>query len=208
MRLFWLIFLPAAAYQLMAIFAEIRHAWLRHRLRKQSKPFRPGISVLKPLRGSDRGMYRAFVSQVRQNYPVFEVLFGVSSMDDPAALEVKRLQRAFPKAPIHLIAGCSEAANPKVGVLENLSRYAKYPILLVNDGDIKVGPDYLESVVSPLADPRIGIVTCPYRPHPQSAATAWEAIGIATDFIPSTLAAPFAGVREFGLGSTLVFRAI
>jgi ceramide glucosyltransferase len=206
-RLFWLIFLPAAAYQLVAIFAEIRHAWLRYRLRKQPKTFRPGISVLKPLRGADLGMYRAFVSQVRQNYPVFEILFGVSSIDDPAVPEVRRLQRAFPKVPIRLIAGCSEAANRKVAVLENLSPYAKYPILLVNDGDIRVEPDYLESVVSPLADPRIGIVTCPYRPYPQSAATTWEAIGIATDFIPSTLTAPLAGVREFGLGSTLVFRA-
>ncbi|HEX4230774.1 MAG TPA: bacteriohopanetetrol glucosamine biosynthesis glycosyltransferase HpnI [Bryobacteraceae bacterium] len=206
MRLFWLIFLPAAAYQLVAIFAEIRHIWLRYRLRRQPKTFRPGISVLKPLRGSDPGMYSAFVSQVRQKYPAFEVLFGVSSIDDPAALEVRRLQQAFPKASIRLIAGCSDAANRKVGVLENLSRYAKYPILLVNDGDIKVEPDYLESVVSPLADPRIGIVTCPYRPYPQSAATTWEALGIATDFIPSTLTAPLAGVREFGLGSTLVFR--
>lgn len=191
----------------MAIFAELRHAWLRHELKKRSKTFRPGISVLKPLRGSDPGMYSAFVSHVRQNYPAFEILFGVSSMDDPAVAEVRRLQRAFPKASIQLIVGCSEAANRKVAVLENLLRFASYPILLVNDGDIKVVPDYLESVVCPLADPSVGIVTCPYRPHPQSAATMWEAIGIATDFIPSTLTAPLVGVREFGLGSTLLFRA-
>lgn len=207
MRLFWVIFLPAAAYQLAAILAQLRHAWLRMRLRKQSTKFRPGISILKPLRGPDEGMYEAFVSQIQQNYPEFEVLFGVCEMDDPATSEVRRLQRAFPKAPIRLIAGCTQAANRKVGVLENLSRYAKYPILLVNDADIKVEADYLASVVGPLADPNIGLVTCPYRPHPHSAATTWEAIGIATDFIPSTLIAPLVGVREFGLGSTLVFRA-
>jgi ceramide glucosyltransferase len=38
-------------------------------------------------------------------------------------------------------------------------------------------------------------------------ATAWEAFGIAIDFMPSTLVAPLVGVTEFGLGSTLCFRA-
>lgn len=207
MRLFWLIFLPAAAYQSLAIFAEVRHSWLRSRLNRSPKTFHPGISVLKPLRGRDKGMYDALVSQIEQKYPVFEVLFGVSSLDDPAAAEVRRLQQAFPQAPIRLISGSSDAANRKVGVLENLSQYAIHSIWLVNDSDIKVRPDYLESVVAPLAKERIGVVTCPYRPAPQSRATTWEAIGVATDFIPSTLTAPLVGVREFGLGSTLVFRA-
>jgi ceramide glucosyltransferase len=206
-RLFWLIFLPAAAYQLLAVLAELRHAWLRFRQQPPSKTLRPGISILKPLRGLDPAMYAAFVSHVEQDYPVFEILFGVSSIDDPAVSEVRRLQRAFPQAPIRLIEGSSEAPNQKVGVLENLAHYAKYPIWVVNDSDIKVGPDYLERVVTPLSDSCIGLVTCPYRPKAYSLATAWEALGVATDFIPSTLTAPLIGVREFGLGSTLAFRA-
>ncbi|MGC2659642.1 MAG: bacteriohopanetetrol glucosamine biosynthesis glycosyltransferase HpnI [Bryobacteraceae bacterium] len=206
MRLFWLIFVPAAAYQVLAIIAELRHAALRIRETRRTRTFRPGVSVLKPLRGSDPTMYEAFVSQARQNYPEFEILFGVGSMEDSAVAVVRRLQVAFPDADIRLIAGSSDAANRKVGVLDNLARHAKHSIWVVNDSDIEVGPDYLESVVAPLADPAIGVVTCPYRPDPQSAATTWEAVGVATDFIPSTLTAPLAGVREFGLGSTLAFR--
>ncbi len=50
-------------------------------------------------------------------------------------------------------------------------------------------------------------MTCPYRARAHTLAAAWESLGIAVDFMPSALVAPLVGVREFGLGSTLAFRA-
>jgi ceramide glucosyltransferase len=97
-------------------------------------------------------------------------------------------------------------ANQKVAKLEELARKARYDVLLVNDGDIRVEPEYLRNVIAPLADPEVGMVTCLYRATAQSWAGRLEALGIATDFAPSVLVAPLMGVREFGLGSTLVFR--
>ncbi len=88
-----------------------------------------------------------------------------------------------------------------------LARHARHPIWVINDSDIKVDPDYLSRVVAPLADESIGIVTCPYRVKPHNLPAAWEALGIATDFMPSALVAQLLGVREFGFGSTLAFRA-
>jgi ceramide glucosyltransferase len=88
-----------------------------------------------------------------------------------------------------------------------LGDHAKHHTWVVNDSDIRVDPGYLRRVTAPLADPRIGLVTCPYRARPHCFPAAWEAFGIAVDFIPSTLVAPLVGVREFGLGSTLAFRA-
>lgn len=204
MRWLWLFFLPAAAYQFLAIAACVRHL-----LRRSAVPaaFQPGVSVLKPLRGLDPNTYEAFVSQIRQNYPNFEVLFGARDQDDPAAAAVERLQREFPDAPVRFIAGADDAPNGKVGVLMELARHAVHPVWIVNDSDIKVGPGYLAEVVAPLANPSIGVVTCPYRAKGHTAAAQWEAIGIATDFMPSTLVAQLLGVREFGLGSTLAFRA-
>ena len=61
-------------------------------------------------------------------------------------------------------------------------------------------------MTAPLEDSGIGIVTCLYRASASSLPGIWEALGIATDFAPSTLVAPLVGVKEFGLGSTLVFR--
>jgi ceramide glucosyltransferase len=163
--------------------------------------------VLKPLRGLDPNTYEAFVSQVRQEYPEFEILFGVRENSDPAAAEVRRLQSQFPHSAIRLIGGVVDTPNQKAGVLMELARHAQYPVWVVNDSDIKVTPSYLQEVVAPLVDSSVGVVTCLYRAQAHTVAAGWEALGIATDFMPSTLVAQLVGVREFGLGSTLAFRA-
>jgi ceramide glucosyltransferase len=206
-HLFWLIFLPAAAYQLLATVAALRHVARRRRVQSLAADMQPGVSVLKPLRGIDPDTYRAFASQVQQNYRDFEILFGATDENDAAAVEVRRLQQQFPEAPVRLIIGGESTPNGKVGVLMNLARHARHGIWVVNDSDIKVTPDYLSRVVAPLADPHVGLVTCPYRAVAHTPAAAWESLGIAVDFMPSTLVAQLVGVREFGLGSTLVFRA-
>ncbi len=206
MHLFWLVFFPAAAYQVLAIVAALTHL-IKRRFRTAESYFRPGVSVLKPLHGIDPNTFAAFISQLSQNYPEFEVLFGANEENDAAALEVRRLQREFPDAPARLIIGGEATPNRKVGVLMNLARHARYSVWVINDSDIKVTPEYLNTVVAPLADQSIGVVTCPYRVRAHNVPAAWEALGIATDFMPSTFVAQMLGVREFGLGSTLAFRA-
>jgi ceramide glucosyltransferase len=201
-----LLLLPAAAYQTLAIVAGIRHLRLRNQKQDRS-PATVGVSVLKPLRGLDPNTHEAFISQVEQDHPCFELLFGVSSADDPAAEAVRELQRSYPGRSIQLVITPPGAANGKVGVLTALAERARFPYLVVNDSDIKVCPDYLKSVTAPLSDGTIGLVTCPYRALGHNVPATWEALGVAVDFMPSTLVAPLVGVREFGLGSTLAFRA-
>ena len=87
-------------------------------------------------------------------------------------------------------------------------RQAKYEAILVNDSDIRVPPDYLRRVMSPLADPQVGLVTCLYRGIAgPTLGSRLEALGISTDFAAGVLAARQleSGIR-FGLGSTLAFR--
>lgn len=204
MRFSWIVFLPALAYQLLAIVAALRHLRLKS---KVNSSFEPGISVLKPLRGLDPNTREAFVSQLQQDYPQFEILFGSQDDDDRAAEMARDLQLEFPGAPMRVISGAAPASNGKVGVLIKLARHARYPVWVVNDSDIRVTATYLREVIAPLADRDIGLVTCLYRAKAHTLAAAWEAFGIAADFMPSTLVAPLVGVREFGLGSTLAFRA-
>ncbi|MGI8961671.1 MAG: bacteriohopanetetrol glucosamine biosynthesis glycosyltransferase HpnI [Bryobacteraceae bacterium] len=212
----WIAFLPATVYQCLAIYAGLRHLVKRHsnqlfaRWRPSSgspQATSPGVSVLKPLRGLDANTYEAFVSQIRQRYPTFEILFGVREDDDSAAAEVRRLIRDFPDAPVRLIVGAASVPNGKVGVLMELARHARYPVWVVNDSDIKVGPTYLSGVTGSLVEPKVGLVTCLYRARAHSLPATWEALGITTDFMPSALVASVIGVREFGFGSTLAFRA-
>jgi ceramide glucosyltransferase len=203
-KLVWLVFLPALAYQALACVAGLAHVIRR---KPTPNPHPPGISVLKPIRGLDPDMPAAFDSQVSQDYLPFELLFGIQSSKDPALREIEQLRAAYPDRDIQLHVGAEPSLNRKVGVLQRLATQAKYPLWVVNDSDIRVTPDYLAEVSAPLIDPSIGIVTCLYRPKAHSVPAAWEALGIATDFMPSTLVAPLVGVREFGLGSTLCFRA-
>ena len=202
-----LVFLPALIYQALSLIAALNHLRRRLASRKQGAGYQPPVSVLKPLRGLDPNTFEAFRSQATQDYPEFELLFGVADPGDPAIPEVERLQSEFPQLAIRLLIGQAPLANGKVGVLANLAANARYPIWVLNDSDIKVPPDYLSKVVEPLSDSSIGLVTCLYRVRPHTVPALWEALGIAADFMPSTLVAQLIGVREFGLGSTLAFRA-
>jgi len=204
------VLIPAIAYQVLVLAAaakQIRQQTKKRRSQADGESFRPGVSVLKPLRGLDPNTEAALLSQVQQDYPAFEVLFGVHDENDPAVPAVRRLQFQYPDAAIRLVIGARDLPNGKVGTLSVLAEHASYPVWVVNDGDIRVDMNYLAAVVAPLENSSIGIVTCPYRAMAHTLPAGWEALGITTDFMPSTFVAQMVGVREFGLGSTLAFRA-
>lgn len=165
------------------------------------------VSILKPIRGRDPGFLEAIRSHAVQDYPEFEILFGVSDPNDEALPDIERLRLEFPDLPISVCSVNTDAPNAKAGVLAELARRARHPILLVNDSDIRVEKNYLRTVAAPLEDPNVGLVTCLYRATGGSFATRAEALGIATEFAPSVLVARLLGVAEFALGSTMVFRA-
>jgi ceramide glucosyltransferase len=171
-------------------------------------PALPPISILKPLKGIDPEIYEGFRSHCLQDYPNYEIIFGVSDPNDRAIASVKKLQHEFPSRRIQLVVASKLlGANVKVSNLAQMLAEAKFDLLIVNDSDIRVEPDYLSRVTAPLADPKVGMVTCLYRGVPgPTLGSRLEALGISTDFSPSVLAArQLEGIR-FGLGSTLAFR--
>ena len=195
----------AAAYYLLAIVAALR--WRRHMTAPRSCDGTLSVSILKPVHGRDPKFYEAIFSHAAQEYPEFEILFGVSDPRDPALEDIRRLKREFPGRRVEIVVVETNAPNAKVGVLAELAKRARYPLLLVNDSDIVAPPGYLRAVTAPLADPKVGLVTCLYRGAADSWASRCEALGIATEFAPSVLVARLLGQAEFALGSTMVFRA-
>lgn len=167
------------------------------------------VSILKPLKGTEPEMYESLRSHCRQDFPEYEIIFGVSDPADSAIPLIERLRLDFPHRAIRLIV-CAKnlGANTKVSNLAQMLPRAKYECILVNDSDIRVQPDYLQRVTAPLADPQIGLVTCLYRGVPgRSLGSRLESIGISTDFSAGVLAARLLeGSIRFGLGSTLAFR--
>jgi ceramide glucosyltransferase len=193
--------LAAAVYQLLAFVA----AMLFRRAAPLSGGTSPSVSILKPVHGADPGFIQAVRSNAAQRYRDFEILFGVASLADPAVPLIRQLESEF--ANIRFVQTHTYAPNAKVASLIDLEREARGEILVVSDSDILAPEGYLERVVAPLADRAVGLVTCLYRARSETWAGRFEALGVATDFAPGAMLAPFVGVDEFGLGSTLAFRA-
>jgi ceramide glucosyltransferase len=203
-------------YLLLALVGarDFGHHW---RGKKLDDSFAPDVSILKPVKGVDPRMYAGLVSHCRQEYAGrFEIMFGVSSLDDPAVAEIERLRAEFPSCAIRLVE-CRErlGTSGKVSNLVQMLREARYEHVLINDSDIFVSPRYLTHVMACFVDKSVGLVTAPYigrTAAARPAMTLWatlEALGISTDFLPGVLAARrLEGGIRFGLGSTLAMSKI
>jgi ceramide glucosyltransferase len=169
----------------------------------------PPISILKPLKGVDPEIWESFCSHCEQDYPQFQLIFGVSDPADPAIEVVRKLQVKYPNLSIELIV-CDRVlgTNIKVSNLAQMLPAARHEYLLVSDSDIRVPSDYLRKVIAPLADDSVGLVTCLYRGDAgPTLGSRLEALGISTDFVPGVLSARLLEKGlHFGLGSTLAFR--
>jgi ceramide glucosyltransferase len=202
-------------YMLLALWGarDFEHSWRRIAAAAPAgQGYAPDVTILKPLKGVDARMYAGFVSHCKQEYAGrFEILFGVSSMDDPAVGEIERLRAEFPECDLRLIE-CPErlGTSGKVSNLIQMLRQASYDYILINDSDIRVSPNYLTQVMRCFASENVGMVTVPYLGRTAAdgkGLTIWarlEALGISTDFLPGVLTArKIEGGIRFGLGSTL-----
>ncbi|MCE2719567.1 MAG: bacteriohopanetetrol glucosamine biosynthesis glycosyltransferase HpnI [Dolichospermum sp.] len=169
--------------------------------------FHPPVTILKPLCGVDQGTYTNLASFCQQNYPQYQIIFCVRSSTDPSIELVDKLKQQFPEIDITLVINDYVlGANLKISNLANAVTIAKYDILLIADSDIRVCSEYLKTVIQPLQDEKIGVVTCLYRSTAQGIATILEAICTATDFQPSILVSKQLEGIKFALGSTIVIR--
>ena len=125
------------------------------------------VTVLKPLCGEDPDLAANLRSFCLQDYPRFQVVFGVREADDPAVPVVRRLIAEMPTADLTLVIdGRLRGRNLKVANLQNMLPEARHDLLVIADSDMRVGRHYLAEMCAPLADPTVGLVTCLYRGVP------------------------------------------
>jgi ceramide glucosyltransferase len=191
-------------YYLIALYSSRRF----FRRQPPRNSFTPKASILKPIRGVDPGAYENFASLCRQDYPDYEILFCVNDRDDPALPVIEKLARDFPGRSIRVLFGTqSDAANDKVAKLVRLVSEAQSEILVMGDSDVRVQPDYLRSVIAPLADPHVGAVTCFYMPvESRTFAQNLQATGMVSDFYAGVLVAWQLDGVKFALGPTIATR--
>jgi ceramide glucosyltransferase len=166
------------------------------------------VSVLKPVHGLEPEAYENFATFCRQDYPQYEVLFGVTNPQDAAIPVIRKLITDFPGLPIHLVVTTEKiGSNDKVNKLCGLAHAARHNLLVLSDADIRVGPGYLGSVAAPFRDAQVGEVTSLFTGIPvRSFWPELEAIGISTDFMPVVLIAQCVEGVRFALGATIAVR--
>jgi ceramide glucosyltransferase len=157
---------PAAiallAYLTMqAIFAT---ALSRHRARRvpprEACARAPGVTVLKPLAGTDDDLEANLESFAHLDYPTYELLFGVASTADPAYAVAERFVARHPGVRARVVVTDPDAAvNPKVAQLIALESRAAGEVVVISDSNVRVHPDYLWSLVRELEEPGTGLVT-------------------------------------------------
>jgi ceramide glucosyltransferase len=191
------------AYYFVAILAALR--FFRRERAKSLPDFHPPLSVLKPVRGVDFATYENFASFCRQNYPDYEILFCVNDLSDPAVPVIHKLMGDFPSHRIRILTGATRfGTNQKVNNLALLAKEAQHEILVQSDADVRVGPDYLNEMTAPFADPRLGVLSCFYRSIAQANLGAeLEAIGAASDFFAGALVADWKEGVTFALGASV-----
>lgn len=169
---------------------------------------RVGISVLKPLCGAEPRLYENLRTFCEQRHTNFQLVLGVSSPRDPAIAVVRRLQAAYPQRDIELAIDTRvHGSNLKVSNLINMAECARHDVIVIADSDIAVDADYLERVAAPLADARVGVVTCLYVARVVGG--FWPRVGalfVNEWFAPSVRVAHATGSRRFGFGATLALR--
>jgi len=168
----------------------------------------PPVSVLKPLRGDDGYLHENLRSFCEQDYPRFEVVFGVHSLDDPAVAVVERLIRGFPHLELRLVvAERVIGTNRKASTLANLVRQAKHDTFILADADMRVDPAYIRAVVAPLEERTVGLVTCLYYGGARrGAASRLNAMFINEWFLPAALVGARIERLRHAFGATIACR--
>ena len=167
-----------------------------------------GVSVLKPLHGVDAGLAANLRSFCAQDYPLVQVIFGVSDGDDPAVAVARATIADFPGADLVLVIdGRRRGRNLKVANLSNMLPASRHPIIVLADSDMRVGRNYLAAVTAPLADPAVGLVTCLYRGV--AAGGLWSQLGclhVNHGFLPQAAVADSLGAAAGCFGASIALR--
>jgi ceramide glucosyltransferase len=205
----------AIVYYVIAFVAGLLWFADRRRQRALGLDYTPPATIFKPVCGADADAYENFASFLRQDYPEYQIIFGLREESDPATPIIRRLIADFPDRDVELVISSGQFGhNAKVSNLQNMYAKAKHDVLLIADSDIRVSPDYLRRVVAPLrpqADPQVGpqvgMVTCLYRgANAKTFAGLLENIGVSSTFAPDVCSArALQGVR-FAFGSTIAMR--
>jgi ceramide glucosyltransferase len=168
----------------------------------------PPVTILKPLHGDEPLLEEALASFCGQDYPEFQIVFGLQDPADPALDVLARLRRRFPALDMAVVVDPTpHGTNRKVANLINMAPQIRHDVLVIADSDIHAAPGYLTQLVASLMAPGVGLATTLYAGLP-SGRTLTGRLGaeqINHAFLPGALMARALG-RQDCLGATMALR--
>jgi len=191
------------AYLLLAILAVIMKR-PRGKVTVDEDHLQP-MTILKPLCGDEPCLYEALRSFCVQDYPQYQIVFGVRDSTDAACRVVACLQREFANLDLKLVVDERiSGRNLKVSNLSNMLGWARHDQIVIADSDVFVESDYLRKISTLLGKSDVGLVTCMYRARAMSQATArFGALFIDDWFMPAVMVSRLLGVQSFVSGVTV-----
>ena len=191
---------------MMLLFA--RGMWARRSRRPRTVDRAPRVTIFKPLAGRDDDLEANLESFAGIDYPSFEILFGVTSADDPAFLVARRFTAGHPRLEARIVLTDRDVAvNPKVAQLVGLERAATGEIYVISDSNVRVKPGYLWSLVAELSDERVGMVSSLFAgTGERTLGAALENLQLCCHSAPGLVAADAVSRRPITVGKSMALR--
>ena len=178
------------------------------RARPTHKEYRPSVTLIKPVCGLEKDLYKNLSSACAQNYPDYEIVFALQNSEDPALKIVERIRADHPQSRVRILVDSSSAGpNGRLCNILNATKTAKGAVLVYSDSDMFLTPNYLQDIVAPLADPEIGVSCTLYRAH--QAGNLWESLELLSlnaEFVPSLIFATTTGTAIACPGASQAIR--
>ena len=203
----WIFLIPTiggSVYAVLCMLAAFRFRILSAKIPGKPMKSWPPVTVLKPVHGLEKNQRENLRSACLQDYPQFQVVFSVQDAADPSIPLLKEIQREFGTERVTVaIENCQPGTNGKINNMVGGLKHARYDILVISDSDVFLKPDYLKTIVAPLADPDVGC-TCTF--YKAAGADTWfekiELLTLNADFITNVLFAHVTGASKFCLGAS------
>jgi ceramide glucosyltransferase len=157
----WLLLLPVLggslySFACLAAMARLRAA---ARANAAARPVPtaaawPQVSMLKPVYGLGRDLRENLRTACTQDYPDYQLVLSAQREDEPALPLLYELQRELGLDRVSVVVdGSGTVPNGKVRNLLVGLAGARHDLLVVSDADVRLRPDYLKTIVAPLAAP-------------------------------------------------------
>lgn len=196
---FWLWVGPALALAALSLAGERARAAYIHYCLSEEPSDLPPASVIVPVKGEDEGLRQNLAALAALDYPDYELIVVARSAEDlpPGVLPAR--------AKIVLAHGQDPRTGEKVqnllAAVQATRKHSK--VFAFADSDGRVTKRWLQALVKPLTDERVGAATG-YRWFMPEPAGFWSLLRASWDAVPAGMLGP--GDNRFAWGGAMALR--